>query len=119
MNELLTNEQVAYFANLNTAPNVAQPLAREVQAWRALINGGTCPACGGKARVVDGILSSPCPNPDCVGGRVPGVIERLEPLLRWDMLQVSGDQLWKETADGPWARAIITAVIAELQEATK
>lgn len=53
----------------------------------ALINGGPCPTCGGHCYlpptglgIVEGSDGDPCPNPDCVDGRVPGIAERLEEL---------------------------------------
>jgi hypothetical protein len=88
MTNRFTDEQVAKYADHEGTPaarmaGIVRPtavLAREVQMWRALINGGPCGKCDrgwieDSPGAPDGSISG-CP--DCVDGRVPGVIERLE-----------------------------------------
>lgn len=82
----LTDEQVRCLAEVDGARLTAQSsltiyaLAREVQAWRRLVNGGPCETCDGDGSVErdqgDWIVEAPCP--DCHLGTRPGLIERLE-----------------------------------------
>lgn len=83
MTERLSDEQVAQAIEAAEVLGHAHEAAmlREVQATRLLLNGGPCPTCGGRGdRVVvtdQGLANAVCPNPDCVDGRVPGIIDRL------------------------------------------
>lgn len=77
----------------------------------ALINGGPCPTCGGHCYlpptglgIVEGSDGDPCPNPDCVDGRVPGIAERLAEIAQDGQI----DDL---------SRSRLAAVIAVLREA--
>jgi hypothetical protein len=116
MSERLSDEQVAWFATfpLNRTPDNVTLLAREVQAMRRLLNGGPCPWCGEAGRLLRTTTSSgaghypPCDNPDCVLGRVPGVIERLEAAIRHT------SHPW---TDSTRVRRDLGAILARLREA--
>lgn len=116
MGERLTDEFIAAVLN-RTHPaepdDIDVALAREVQATRLALNGGPCPTCQGDDFVVHldhGMRElHPCHNPDCVDGRVPGVVERLElvhaRLLGVSLLTVHGQKSCEE----------VTAVLADLR----
>lgn len=81
MSERLTDELVAnlamWAADAKPTTREVESLAREVQEWRALVNGAPCQTCGGSGRIINrfGDIVDPCP--DCADGRVPGLVERL------------------------------------------
>ena len=77
--ERLTDEQVAAIEAGTAHGGWCRSLAREVQAWRALINGGPCPTCGGRGWWLSADGETDCGTCERMG-RLPGVIERLERL---------------------------------------
>lgn len=89
VSERLTDElrRYAYTDNRSPARALMLDAANKLDAHDALLNGGPCPTCGGRGstpsiqRQPDGSwLHDACP--DCIDGRTPGVIERLERLHR-------------------------------------
>ena len=87
MSVRLTDEQVAWMVSYSDRDAEIPTLAREVQMWRALVNGGPCETCDGTTRRQCGFdICTPWTNdhsdhgacPDCTDGTRPGLIARLE-----------------------------------------
>lgn len=119
MSERLSDEQVArlrsgyaaYGCFIVDAAKVDAALA-DLQACRALLNGGPCETCGdmphpGWIEYADAMANHETRCPDCVKGHRPGVIERLE---------LIEDQLLDRRMR-PDATDDLAAVIALLREA--
>lgn len=101
MSERVSDEQVAALAS-GSLYDHQRSLAREVQEWRALINGGPCPTCGGTTL---GNWSTGGACPDCTNGRTPGLADRLD--LMEEELRLHGTI--------GFACEVLAAVIADLQ----
>lgn len=87
MTERLTDERVAARTTIQGNDLIGieiQSLAREVQDWRRLVNGGPCPldTNGDGDCHICAFRPINAPN-GCVNGHTPGLAGRLENVRRW------------------------------------